>query len=396
MRDHFMFTSESVTPGHPDKLCDQISDAIVDRFLRQDPHARVRAECTVSSGIVFIAARFYTSAKVDLPHEARKVIKRVGYDQQDFNSKTCSILTAPQGFPPLKKAQFDEHALTEARIARLAVDSQVTVFGFACDQTATLMPLPIGLAHKMAKRLAAVKKEGILPYLMPDGKVQVGVEYRDRKPCRIHSATVTASQRVARTPSMKTLRSDILETVFTPVFDEEEIKPDNKTRVFVNPGGLFLGGPSHHSGLTGRKNAVDTYGEFSRHSGDALSGKDPMRIDRAGAYAARYAAKNIVAAGLASECEVALSYSIGLIKPVSLQVNTFGTSKRPQKEILDLVAAHFDFRIGAILRQFNLRNLPALHPDGFYGKLAAYGHVGRDDLDLPWEKTDKAESLATS
>ena len=396
MRHHFMFTSESVTPGHPDKLCDQISDAIVDRFLRQDPHTRVRAECTVSNGIVFIAARFYTSAKVDLPHEARKVIKRVGYDQQDFNSKTCSILTAPQGFPPLKKAQFDENSLTEEQIARISVDSQVTVFGFACDQTATLMPLPIWLAHKLARRLAAVRKEGILPYLMPDGKVQVGVEYRDRKPYRIHSATVTASQRRARTPSMKTLQSEIMETVFTPVFDDEVIKPDTKTRVFINPAGVFLGGPSHHSGLTGRKNAVDTYGEFSRHSGDALSGKDPMRIDRAGAYAARYAAKNVVAAGLASECEVALSYSIGVIKPVSLQVNTFGTSKKPQEDILDLVAAHFDFRIGAILRQFNLRNLPAMNPEGFYRKLAVYGHVGRDDLDLPWEKTDKAELLASS
>ncbi len=394
MKDQFMFTSESVTPGHPDKLCDQISDAIVDRFLRQDPCARVRAECTVSNGIVFIAARFHTSAKVDLPHEARKVIKRAGYDQQDFNSKTCSILTAPQGFPPLKKAQFDEHALTEKEIAQIAVDSQVTVFGFACDQTAALMPLPIWLAHKMARRLAAVRAEGVLPYLMPDGKVQVGVEYRSRKPYRIHSATVTASQRNARTPSMKTLRNDILDAVFPPVFEEEEIKPDNKTRVFVNPGGIFLGGPSHHSGLTGRKNAVDTYGEFSRHSGDALSGKDPMRIDRAGAYAARHAAKNIVAAGLASECEVALSYSIGMIKPVSLQVNTFGTSRKPQEEILALVSNHFDFRIGAILKQFNLRNLPGLHPEGFYRRLAAYGHVGREDLDLPWEKTDKAERLS--
>jgi len=396
MPRNYMFTSESVTEGHPDKLCDQISDAIVDHFLRQDPHARVRAECTVSNGIVFIAARFSTSAKVDLPHEARKVIKRVGYDQPDFNPKTCSILTAPQGFPPVKKAQFDEHALTDKQIGKIAVDSQVTVFGFACDQTPTLMPLPIWLAHKMARRLATLRREGILPYLMPDGKVQVGVEYRKRKPYRIHSATITASQRNARTPSLKTLRADIMGSVFGPVFDGETVKPDKKTRVFVNPNGVFLGGPTYHSGLTGRKNAVDTYGEFSRHSGDALSGKDPMRIDRVGAYAARYAAKNVVAAGLATECEVALSYSIGLIQPASLQVNTFGTSQRPQEEILDLVNAHFDFRLGAILRQFNVRHLPAMYPEGFYQRIAAYGHVGRDDVDLPWEKTDKAPLLASS
>ncbi len=396
MRDNFMFTSESVTAGHPDKLCDQISDAIVDHFLRQDPHARVRAECTVSRGIVFIAARFSTSAKVDLPHEARKVIKRVGYDQEDFNSKTCSILTAPQGLPPQKKGQFDEYDLTEKKIARIPVDSQVTVFGFACDQTPTLMPLPIWLAHKMARRLAAVREEEMLPYLMPDGKVQVGVEYKKGKPFRVHSATITASQRKSGKPPLKRLRSDIMEAVFEPVFDETAVKPDHKTRVFINPGGVFLGGPSHHSGLTGRKNAVDTYGEFSRHSGDALSGKDPMRIDRVGAYVARYAAKNVVAAGLATQCEVALSYSIGMIKPASLQVNTFGTSKKPQEAIQELVKKHFDFRLGAILKQFNVRHLPSLHPEGFYRKLAAYGHVGRNDVDLPWEKTDKAELLASS
>ena len=395
MKDNFMFTSESVTEGHPDKLCDQISDAIVDHFLRQDPHARVRAECTVSSGIVFIAARFATSAKADLPHEARKVIKRLGYDQQDFNSKTCSILTAPQGFPPVKKAQFDEHALTEKQIAKIAVDSQVTVFGFACDQTPTLMPLPIWVAHKMVKRMDTVRLEGTLPYLMPDGKVQVGVEYRKGIPRRIHSATITVSQRSARTPSLKVLRSDIMDTVFKPVFKKEKVKPDRKTRIFINPNGVFLGGPTYHSGLTGRKNAVDTYGEFSRHSGDALSGKDPMRIDRIGAYAARYAAKNVVAAGLATACEVALSYSIGLTEPVGLQVNVHDTTTKSQEEILDLVKSHFDFRLAAILKQFNLRRLPSLDPAGFYQKLATYGHVGRDDMDLPWERTDKAEALAS-
>ena len=271
------------------------------------------------------------------------------------------------------------------------------MFGFACDQSPTLMPLPIWLAHKMARRLAVVREDGMLPYLMPDGKVQVGVEYRDRKPFRVHSATITASQRSPRKPSLKQLTADILETVFTPIFDDEAVKPDKKTRVFVNPTGVFLGGPSHHSGLTGRKNAVDTYGEFSRQSGDALSGKDPMRIDRVGSLCmARYAAKNVVAAGLATECEVALSYSIGMIKPASLQVNTFGTSKKPEEEILKLIQTHFDFRLGAILKQFNVRHLPSLHPEGFYRRLAAYGHVGREDMDLPWENTDKAQLLAAS
>ncbi len=394
MRKDFMFTSESVTEGHPDKLCDQISDAIVDHFLMQDPAARVRAECAVSSAIVFIAARFATSAKVDLSHVARKVIKRIGYDQQDFNSKSTSILSSPVGTPPDEYALFNEHELSDEQIEKIPVKHQVTLFGFACNQSPTFLPFPIWVARKLSRRLDTVRTEKILPYLMPDGKIQVGVEYEDRRPRRIHSVTITASQRDLKTPDLKTLSDDLRTAVIDPVFSELTVKPDEKTRIFINPDGVFMGGPPHHSGLTGRKNHVDTYGEYSRQSGNALSGKDPTRIDRVGAYAARYAAKNIVAAGLAEECEVMLSYSIGLTRPVSLVVESYGTGKLDDLELTELVERHFDFRLAAILRDLNLRRLPRLNPRGFYQNLAAYGHFGRTDMDLPWEKTDKAELLA--
>jgi S-adenosylmethionine synthetase len=388
-----MFTSESVTQGHPDKLCDQISDAIVDHFLKQDPYAQVRAECAISSAIIFIAVRFASKAKVDFSYVARKVIKRIGYDQPDFNAQICSILSAPHEVPVNRSRQFDEEKLTEAQIKRIAAKNQVTLFGFACNQTPLLMPLPIYMAHKLAKQLSAVRDEKSMNYLMPDGKVQVGVEYKDRRPKRIHSVTIAASQTKPDQPGPKKLHNDILDTVIKPVFENEKLKLDDKTRIFVNPDGPYLGGPTHHSGLTGRKSAVDTYGEYVRHSGDALSGKDPMRIDRVGAYAARHAAKNVVAAGLASECEVMLSYSIGLTQPVSLQVQTFGTGKIPDTEIVQLLKTNFEFRLAGILKQFKLRYLPSKHLDGFYQKLATYGHVGRNDIELPWEQTDKAELL---
>jgi len=391
-----MFTSESVTEGHPDKLCDQISDAIVDDYLRQDPYARIRTECAVASAIVFIAANFSSNATVDLARTARKVIEQVGYDQQDFNARSCSILTIPQERPLNQQCRFKEHELSERALDEIPVRNQVTVFGFACDQTPILMPLPIWLAHKLSRRLNGVRFQGTLPYLMPDGKVQVGVEFKNRRPSRIYSVTVETSQHKVREPSMRKLHGDILEAVVKPVFKAEEIKPDKKTKIFVNPDGpVIVGGPSYHSGLTGRKCAVDTYGEYARHSGKALSGKDPLRIDRVGAYVARYAAKNVVAAGLASECEVTLSYAIGLPRPVSLQVETFGTGKIPNADIGALVKRHFDFRLGGILKEFNLRHLPSTHVEGFYQKLAAYGHVGRMDLDLPWERIDKVPLLSS-
>ncbi len=394
MKKDFMFTSESVTEGHPDKLCDQISDAIVDHFLQQDPYSRVIAECAVSTSILFIAARFASEARVDFPYIARQVISQVGYEQHEFNGKTCSILTSLKELPRDVDCCFDERELTESEIDSIAVKNQVTVFGFACNQTPAFMPLPIWLAHKLARRLTSARLQKILPYLSQDGKTQVGVEFRNRIPYRIHSITVIASQNKRGGPDLKQLRDDIRETIIDNIFLDECIRPDKDTRIFVNPDGPFItGGPSIHSGLTGRKNAIDTYGEYSRHSGAALSGKDPMRIDRVGAYVARYAAKNVIAAGLAEECEIQLSYSIGLSRPVSIQVETFGTGKMPDTIIADLVEKNFDFRLAGIVKQFSLRRLPGTIKGGFYRKLAVYGHVGRMDIGLPWEVTDKAHLL---
>lgn len=397
MKDDFIFTSESVTEGHPDKLCDQISDAVVDHFLQQDPFSRVISECAVSTSIVFMAARFESRASIDFPNVARQVIHQIGYEQHAFHAKTCSIVTSLKELPAESSALVDEQEMSEEEIERVPVKNQVTVFGFACNQTAALMPLPIWLAHRLARKLTSVRLQKILPYLSPDGKTQVGVEYRKRRPIRIHSITLTAAQNRPDEPSIEKIRTDILEGVIEAVFSEEEIRPDDRTRIFINPEGPFIiGGPSVHSGLTGRKNAIDTYGEYSRHSGSALSGKDPSRIDRIGAYAARYAAKNIVAAGMADECEVHLTYSIGLSRPVSIQVETFGTGRIPDKEIATRLEKYFDFRLAGIIRQFNLRHLPSLTKGGFYRRLAAYGHVGRMDIGLPWELTDKMAVFKTS
>jgi S-adenosylmethionine synthetase len=394
MSADFMFTSESVTEGHPDKLCDQISDAIIDRFLQRDPLSRVIAECAVSTAILFIAARFSSEARVDVTDVAREIINQIGYDQAAFNSKTCSIVTSLREMPSDVSDIFDERRLSDQEMDRVPVKNQVTVFGYACSQTSACMPLPIWAAHKLARRLTSVRLQKILPYLSPDGKTQVGVEYRDRKPYRIHSISIVASQNKVGEPSLKKLGEDVTEKVVQPAFHGDEIQPDAKTDIFINPDGpVIIGGPAIHSGLTGRKNAIDTYGEFARHSGAALSGKDPTRIDRVGAYAARYAAKNVVVAGLAQECEVQLSYSIGLAKPVSIQVQTFGTGCLPDERITALLAQHFDFRLAGIIKQFNLRYLPSTVKGGFYRKLAAYGHVGRMDIGLPWEVTDKAQIL---
>lgn len=394
MYNKLIFTSESVTEGHPDKVCDQISDAIVDDFLVQDPYATVRAECSISSAIIFIPVRYASRGYVDFTQVARKVISRIGFDESDFNARTCSIITSPKELPVNPENVFDEHRLSDEEIGKIAAKNQVTVFGFACTQTPTLMPMPIWLAHRIAFQYAAVQRQKTLPYLMPDGKVQVGIEYNGKKPHRIHSITVTASQKSASSPDHRTLSGDIRETVILPAAQTDVVKPDPETRIFINPDGPFLGGPAHHFGLTGRKNAIDTYGEYSRHSGKALSGKDPLRIDRIGAYAARYAAKNIVAAGIADECEIMLSYAVGATRPISMQVNTMGTGKLEDTAITQIAAKTFDFRLAGILRDFNLRHLPAKHSKGFYQRIAAYGHFGREDVELPWEKTDKAESLA--
>ncbi len=394
MKKNFMLTSESVTEGNPDKLCDIISDAIVDHFLEQDPYSRIIAECSIAASIVFIAARFASQAAFSLSEIARKVIGRVGYDGLDFNARTSSVLTSIKELPLDPAYRFDERKLTSKQIQAIPAGNQVTTFGFACRQNDALMPLPIWLAHKLSRRMSAAAKEKILPYLCPEAKTDVGIEYSDRKPSRIHSITITASQKDPEKPKLDKLRADLREAVIDHVFSDEPLRPDSQTEIFINPEGVFhLGGPSVHSGLTGRKNAIDTYGDYSRHGGAALSGKDPLRIDRVGAYAARYAAKNLVAAGLADECEVQLSYSISRSRPESIQVETFGTGKIPDEELTTLLENHFDFRLAAIVRDFKLRRLPANGQGGFYQKLAVYGHMGRLDLDPPWEKTDKADIL---
>lgn len=397
MKKDFIFSSESVCEGHPDKLCDQISDAIVDHFLQQDIYSSVIAECAVSTAIVFIAARFASAGQVDFSNMARSVINQVGYNQKDFNSRTCSIVTSLKELPYDRSRVFDEQIASDEELSNIKAKNQATIFGYACNQTSAFMPYPIWLAHKLTRRLASVRIQNILPYLTPDGKSQAAIEYKNGKPYRIHSITVVGAQAKPQEkggPSLQTLRDDIMEHVVKPVFADEELKIDDRTQVFINPDGPFiLGGPSVHSGLTGRKNAIDTYGEYSRHSGAALSGKDPMRIDRIGAYVARYAAKNIVSAGLADECEVHLTYSIGFANPVSVQVETFGTGKIDDAEIAKTISRHIDFRLAGIVKKFNLRRLPSIIKGGFYRKLASYGHMGRMDIGLPWEQTDKAEAL---
>jgi S-adenosylmethionine synthetase len=351
----------------------------------------------VSKGIVFIAAQFASKATVDVAALARDVIHRVGYDSGDFNAKTCSILTSINELPMRERAVEDERGLDGQGLDRIVARDQASTFGFACTQTAALMPLPIWLAHKLARRLASVRLGSrSLPYLAPDGKTQVTVEYRRRRPFRIHSLTVIAATRAqqGKSPPDLQLHGDILEYVVGPAFADEPVKPDASTRLFISSGEtLLIGGPAMHSGLTGRKTAIDTYGEYARHSGAALSGKDPGRIDRIGTYAARHAAKCVVRAGLADECEVQLSYSIGLAAPVSIQLETFGTGVIPDSEIADRLRAVFDFRVGGIIRRFNLRHLPTMSKGRFYVRLAAYGQVGRMDMGLPWEVTDAAELL---
>jgi S-adenosylmethionine synthetase len=376
-----IFTSESVTPGHPDKLCDQISDATVDAFLQQDPDAHIVAECAIATGVLFIAARFAAEAHVDIPTLARGVIAEVGYGEDGFDARNCSILTS---FTPMevqrRAGRHDDDAPAQ---------EQVNAFGYACRETAALMPLPIWLAHRLARELDAARGRGA-DWLAPDGKTQVAVEYRDGRPARIHSVTITAAT-ADRPIKAATIAEGLRHLVLAPAFHDEPLKPDAKTELHLNPGGPYLvGGPSRHSGLTGRKNGIDTYGEYARQSGAALSGKDPSRIDRIGAYAARHAAKNVVAAKLADRCEVHLAYSIGTAKPISVWVDTFDTGRIPDAEIAQRLQRLLDFRPAAIMRRFELRARASRADGGFFRPLAVYGQVGRTDLDLPWEKLDVA------
>jgi S-adenosylmethionine synthetase len=394
MNNDFVFFSRSVTEGHSDKICDQISDAIVDELLRRDPFSRVSAECAVSSGIVFLAIRLASTAVVDFSNTTRSVIGNAGYGEGDFNPRTCTIMTSIAEFPPDVGTRRAERELEDGDLDQLPALDEATVFGYACNHTATLMPLPIWLAHRLTRRLDAARHEGLLPYLAPEGKAQVGVEFHDRKPRRIHSVHLIASQREPDSPSLAKLRQDLREVVIDPVFAEEPIGPDHRTRLEVNRGGpVVKGGPTVHSGLTGRKGAEDMYGEYGRHSQIALSGKDPSRVGRTGSYAARYAARNVVAAKLAEECEVQMSYAMGSASPISIQVDTSGTGKKTDSEIADLLKRRVDFRIAALIRRLELRVLPARYADGFYRKLATYGHVGRTDIELPWEACDLKDQL---
>ena len=384
-----LFTSESVTEGHPDKICDKISDAILDEMLRQDPMSRVACETFATTGIITVMGEVTTEAYVDIPDVVRRTVEEIGYDRAKygFDCHTCAVMTSIHEQSPDIALGVDHCA--EAKEGTITDDldtgagDQGMMFGYACDETPELMPLPISLAHKLARRLTEVRKNGTLPYLRPDGKSQVTVEYDDDRPVRIDTVVVS-TQHSAETELAK-IREDMIREVITPVIPEDMMDAD--TKIYVNPTGRFvIGGPAGDTGLTGRKIIVDTYGGYARHGGGAFSGKDPTKVDRSASYAARYLAKNVVKAGLARRCEVQIAYAIGVAKPVSLMVDTYGTGIVSDEKLSSALSELVDLRPAAIIRRFDLRR-------PIYAPLAAYGHMGREDLMVPWENTDLTDAL---
>ncbi|MGN0500961.1 MAG: methionine adenosyltransferase [Ruminococcus sp.] len=388
MAKHF-FTSESVTEGHPDKVCDQISDAVLDAILEQDKNAHVACEVTATTGVVHVMGEISTDCYVDIAGIAREVINDIGYDNQEcgFNGNTCAVLTSiDQQSPDIAMGVNESYELKDGETDinnQIGAGDQGMMFGYACNETKELMPLAISLAHKLAKQLTAVRKNGTLSYLRPDGKTQVTIEYEGDTPVRVD--TVVVSTQHDEKVTLEQIRKDMVEYVVKPIIPAELL--DENTKYFINPTGRFvIGGPVGDSGLTGRKIIVDTYGGFSRHGGGAFSGKDPTKVDRSAAYYARYIAKNIVAAGLADKCEVQLAYAIGVAKPVSIMVDAFGSSSYTNEQLSEAVEKVFDCRPNSIIKQLNLK-------DTKYRPLAAYGHMGREELSVAWEKTDKAQEL---
>ncbi len=381
-----LFTSESVTEGHPDKLCDQVSDAVLDAILEKDPNARVACETFATTGMITVMGEITTSTYVDIPAIVRKTVVEIGYDspEKSFNGNTCAVMTAiHEQSPDIAMGVDDALETRGGEETDTGAGDQGMMFGYACNETPERMPLPIALSHRLALRLAQVRKDGTLPWLYPDGKTQVTVAYENDRPVAVDTIVVSAQH--APDVSPETIREDILKHVVTPVVPAELLTAE--TRFFINPTGRFvIGGPAGDTGLTGRKIIVDTYGGYAPHGGGCFSGKDPTKVDRSAAYAARYAAKNVVAAGLADRCQIQLAYAIGVAEPVSILVDTFGTGKADEEKIAVAVRKVFDFRPAAIIRDLDLRR-------PIYRQTAAYGHFGRTDIDLPWEKEDKVEAL---